>query len=151
MTNKVVCHVELYVGVVCVNIQHRYFMWLWVHTQWNGCFESLVMVLAGSHPGAFLYDASNSKHFLSDETWVIESHTISKVWLDNFVKTPKLAFLSGLSTWIQSAINREKLLILSFTSRFEVDLLMAAVWFWIQNNVVITLKWMYSSILTLLL
>lgn len=37
----------------------------------------------------------NKNFFYLNETWVNEGHTTSKAWRDNFVKTPKLAFLSG--------------------------------------------------------
>lgn len=53
----------------------------------------------------------NKKIFYLDETWVNEGHTTSKAWCDNFVKTPKQAFLSGLSTGIKSAVNKGKRLI----------------------------------------
>ena len=58
------------------------------------------------------YRHDNRHIFYLDETWVNEGHTTSKVWSDSTIKTPKQAFLSGLTTGLKPAASKGKRLII---------------------------------------
>lgn len=51
------------------------------------------------------------KIFYLDETWVNAGHTVNKVWVDETVKTPRQAFLDGLSTGLKNPSGKGKRLI----------------------------------------
>ncbi|XP_031341631.1 uncharacterized protein LOC116181943 isoform X1 [Photinus pyralis] len=49
------------------------------------------------------YREEGRKLYFLDETWVNAGHTVSKVWKDTTILTPRQAFINGLSTGLKDA------------------------------------------------
>ncbi|XP_072389313.1 uncharacterized protein [Diabrotica undecimpunctata] len=59
------------------------------------------------------YRVSKTKIYYLDETWINAGHTVSKIWHDTTVKTPRQAFIEGLSTGLQAPSGKGQRLIVA--------------------------------------
>lgn len=59
------------------------------------------------------YRAEGRRIYYTDETWVNFGHTKSTVWQDSSIKTPKQAFLEGLTTGLKAPTGKGSRLIIT--------------------------------------
>ncbi|XP_072400981.1 uncharacterized protein [Diabrotica undecimpunctata] len=59
------------------------------------------------------YRASKRKIYYLDETWINAGHTVSKIWHDTTVKSPRQAFIEGLSTGLRAPSGKGQRLIVA--------------------------------------
>ncbi|XP_072392227.1 uncharacterized protein [Diabrotica undecimpunctata] len=59
------------------------------------------------------YRLSKRKIYYLDETWINAGHTVSKIWHDTTVTTPRQAFIEGLSTGLRAPSGKGQRLIVA--------------------------------------
>ncbi|XP_050516660.1 uncharacterized protein LOC126891526 [Diabrotica virgifera virgifera] len=59
------------------------------------------------------YRVSKRKIYYLDETWINAGHTVSKIWHDTTIRTPRQAFIEGLSTGLRAPSGKGQRLIVA--------------------------------------